>query len=78
MRKPEGLVMTWHWLGGNVGPGESRVEIDLRLIPEGTELPLTHSALLSEETRLSHEHRWSGALGKLLRHRQTIAQERTS
>jgi hypothetical protein len=25
VRKPEGLVMTWRWLGGEVDPGESRV-----------------------------------------------------
>lgn len=75
---PKGLVQTWRWLGGEVDPGESRVEIDLRLIPEGTEPTLTHSALFSEETRLCHEQGRSGALGKLVRHFQTIAKERTS
>jgi uncharacterized protein YndB with AHSA1/START domain len=67
VRKPERLVMTWRWLGGEEDPGESRVEIDLRPIPEGTELTFTHAALFSEETRLSHENGWSGALDKLAR-----------
>ena len=73
--KPERLVMTWRWLGGEEDPGESRVEIDLRAIPEGTELTFTHSALFSEETRLSHEHGWSGALDKLARQFQISNKE---
>jgi len=70
IRNPERLVMTWRWLGGEEDPNESRLEIALRPIPEGTELTLTHSALLSEETRSSHEHGWTGALDKLVRHFQ--------
>jgi hypothetical protein len=70
--------MTWRRLGGEVDPGESRVETDLRLIPEGTEPTLTHSALFSEETRLSHGQGWSGALGKLVRPFQANPKERTS
>jgi uncharacterized protein YndB with AHSA1/START domain len=66
--KPERLVMTWAWLGGQEDPGESRVEIDLRPIPEGTELTFTHSALDNEDTRRSHEEGWNGALSKLERH----------
>jgi hypothetical protein len=54
--------MTWRWLGGEEDPDESRVEIDLRPVPGGTELTFTHSALFSEETRRSHEEGWSGAL----------------
>jgi uncharacterized protein YndB with AHSA1/START domain len=68
VRKPERLVMTWAWIGGQEDPGESRVEIDLRPIPEGTELTFTHSALHNEDTRRSHEEGWNGALGKLERH----------
>lgn len=74
--KPKRLVMSWRWLGGDVDPGESRVEIDLRAIPEGTELTVTHSALFNEESRLSHEQGWHGALDKLARHLQTITTER--
>jgi uncharacterized protein YndB with AHSA1/START domain len=75
VRRPERLVMTWRWLGGEEDPGESRVEIDLRPIGAGTELTFTHSALLSEESRRSHEQGWSGALDKLVRHFQTIGKE---
>ena len=68
VRSPERLVMSWNWLCGEEDPSESRVEIDLRAVPGGTELTLTHSALFSEETRRSHEEGWSGALDKLVRH----------
>jgi uncharacterized protein YndB with AHSA1/START domain len=70
IRRPERLVMSWRWLDGKVDPGESRVEIDLRPIPEGTEVTFTHTALSTEESRLSHEAGWAGALGKLVRHLQ--------
>jgi uncharacterized protein YndB with AHSA1/START domain len=68
VRKPDRLVMSWRWLGGEEDAGESRVEIDLRPIPEGTELTFTHSALASEDSRRSHEEGWMGALNKLVRH----------
>lgn len=64
--KPDRLVMTWHWKDGE-DPGESRVEVTLRPIPQGTELTFTHALLASEETRASHEHGWTGALDKLER-----------
>jgi uncharacterized protein YndB with AHSA1/START domain len=70
VRKPEKLVMTWRWLGGEEDPEESRLEISLRPIPEGTEVTLTHAALSSEESRLSHQDGWSGALDKLVRNFQ--------
>ena len=75
VRRPERLVMSWRWLGDQEDPGESRVEIELRRVPEGTELTFTHAALFSEETRRSHEDGWRGALDKLVRHFQ--AQEQT-
>jgi uncharacterized protein YndB with AHSA1/START domain len=74
--KPRRLVMSWRWLGGDVDPGESRVEIELRPIRGGTELTVTHSALFNEESRLSHEQGWHGALDKLAHHLQGIASER--
>jgi uncharacterized protein YndB with AHSA1/START domain len=66
--KPERLSMSWRWRGGAEDPGESRVEIRLRAVAEGTELTLTHSRLHDEETRRSHEQGWTGALAKLERH----------
>jgi uncharacterized protein YndB with AHSA1/START domain len=65
--KPERLVLSWRWEGGE-DPGESLVEIDLRAIGEGTELTFTHSRLHDEETRRTHEEGWNGALDKLQRH----------
>jgi uncharacterized protein YndB with AHSA1/START domain len=72
LRRPERIVMTWRWLGGADDPNESRVEITLRPVPEGTELTFTHSGLASEETARSHRQGWSGALAKLVRHFQSI------
>jgi len=66
--RPERVAMSWRWTGGQEDPGESRLEIRLRPIPEGTELTLTHARLQDEETRHSHEGGWSGALDKLQAH----------
>ena len=63
--RPERVVMSWHWTGGTEDPGESRVAIALRAIPEGTELTFTHSQLHDEETRRTHEAGWAGSLRKL-------------
>ncbi len=62
---PERVVMSWRWKGGMEDPGESRIEIRLRAVPEGTELTFTHAQLHDEDTRRSHEEGWSGALDKL-------------
>jgi uncharacterized protein YndB with AHSA1/START domain len=63
--RPERVVMSWRWRGGLPDPGESRVEISLKSIPEGTELTFIHSQLPDEEARRSHEEGWTGALNKL-------------
>jgi uncharacterized protein YndB with AHSA1/START domain len=60
--------LSWRWKGGLEDPGESRIEITLRAVPEGTELTLTHSRLHGEETRHSHEEGWTGSLDKLEAH----------
>jgi uncharacterized protein YndB with AHSA1/START domain len=65
--RPERLVMSWRWLGGE-DPGESLVEMELRAIPEGTQLTFTHSRLDDDDTRRTHEAGWNGALDKLQRH----------
>jgi uncharacterized protein YndB with AHSA1/START domain len=72
--RPRRLAMSWRWVDGE-DPGESLLEFDLRAIPEGTELTLTHSRLHSEEARRSHEEGWSGALDKLERHFLTVPDE---
>jgi uncharacterized protein YndB with AHSA1/START domain len=63
--RPERVVMTWRWKGGSEDPNESRVEIVLRPIPEGTEITFTHSLLRDDESRRSHEEGWKGSLDKL-------------
>ena len=62
---PERVVMSWRWQDGLVDPGESRVEMTLRAVPEGTEITLSHTRLSDEESRASHEAGWMGALDKL-------------
>lgn len=62
---PRRLVMTWQWTRDE--DIESRVEIDLRPIAEGTELTFTHKRLPDEETRANHTEGWNGALDKLER-----------
>lgn len=62
---PLRLAMTWRWHGDDAA--ESRVEVTLRPVPEGTELTFTHARLPSRESRDSHEEGWSGALDKLER-----------
>jgi uncharacterized protein YndB with AHSA1/START domain len=66
--RPERVVLSWRWKGGVEDPGESRIEMTLRAIPEGTELTFVHSLLHDEETRRSHEAGWTGALDKLDAH----------
>jgi uncharacterized protein YndB with AHSA1/START domain len=59
------IVMSWRWTGGLEDPGESRVEIVLRAVPEGTEITFTHALLDNEESRRSHEDGWTRAFKKL-------------
>ena len=63
--RPERVVMSWRWKDRAVDPGESRVEITLKAVPEGTELTFVHSQLHDEETRRSHKEGWTGSLDKL-------------
>jgi uncharacterized protein YndB with AHSA1/START domain len=66
--RPARIVMSWRWRDGNPDPGESRVEITLKAVPEGTELTFIHSQLHDEDARRSHEEGWAGALDKLEAH----------
>jgi uncharacterized protein YndB with AHSA1/START domain len=65
---PERVVMSWRWKGGVPDPGESRIEITFKTVPEGTELTFVHSQLHDEESSRSHEEGWAGALDKLEAH----------
>jgi uncharacterized protein YndB with AHSA1/START domain len=66
--RPERVVLSWRWRGGVPDPGESRVEMTLKAVREGTELTFTHSQLPDEEARRSHEDGWTGSLNKLEAH----------
>jgi uncharacterized protein YndB with AHSA1/START domain len=66
--KPRRLAMSWRWTHGGGDPGESHLSFDLRVIPEGTELTLTHAQLQTDATAESHTAGWNGALDKLERH----------
>jgi uncharacterized protein YndB with AHSA1/START domain len=57
------LVLTWHWI--TTPERESLVTVELRPIPLGTELTLTHAQFHDEAARDSHRAGWSGALDKL-------------
>jgi uncharacterized protein YndB with AHSA1/START domain len=65
---PERVVMSWRWKDGVPEPGESRIEITFKTVPEGTELTFVHSQLHDEEASRSHEEGWAGALDKLEAH----------
>lgn len=62
--RPVRVAMSWRWLGRE-SDGESRVEIVLRPIDDGTELIFTHALLSSEQARKEHEEGWNGSLAKL-------------
>ena len=66
--RPDRLAMSWRWLGGSEDPNESLLEFDLRAVPEGTELTLTHSRLFDEQSSRGHRQGWSGSLDKLEHH----------
>ncbi|MGY4399040.1 uncharacterized protein YndB with AHSA1/START domain [Sphingomonas sp. UYAg733] len=66
---PRRLVMSWQWTDDV--DLETRLEMDLREIPEGTELTLTHARLPDTDTVISHEAGWSGSLDKLERYFST-------
>jgi uncharacterized protein YndB with AHSA1/START domain len=63
---PKRVVMSSRWKGGGEDPGELRLEIRLRAVPEGTEITLTHAQLHDEDSRRSREKGWTGSLDKLV------------
>jgi uncharacterized protein YndB with AHSA1/START domain len=64
----ERFAMSWRWAGGVADPGESRIDVTIRPVPDGAEVTFTHSRLDSEETRHTHEDGWTGAIAKLERY----------
>ncbi len=57
------LVFTWHWV--STPERESLVTVEIRPLPEGAELTLTHAQFFDEAARDGHRRGWSGSLDKL-------------
>jgi uncharacterized protein YndB with AHSA1/START domain len=57
------LVFTWRWV--STPECLTLVTVELRPLPEGTELTLTHARFHDEAVRNDHREGWSGALDKL-------------
>ena len=64
IRKPERLVYTWSWEGGEERM-ESLVTVEFREKGDATEVVLTHEKLPSEESKVQHTEGWNGCLVKL-------------
>ncbi len=61
--RPERVVMSWRWRGGQEDPNESRVEIALEAVREGTEITFTYLRLLDVRDGPEPRRRgWTGAL----------------
>lgn len=64
---PRRVVFTWGWEGiDGLLPGESRVEVTLRPVGDGTLLRLRHSGLPSEPARQLHAYGWGEGLDNLV------------
>ena len=61
----ERFAMSWRWVGGEEDFAQSRIDVVLRAVLQGTEVTFTHSQLGSEAARLSHEEGWGGSFAKL-------------
>jgi uncharacterized protein YndB with AHSA1/START domain len=57
------LIFTWQW--ASTPERQSLVNIQLRPIPEGTELTFTHSQFFDEAARDRHTFGWNGSFNKL-------------
>jgi uncharacterized protein YndB with AHSA1/START domain len=57
------LVFTWAWR--NAPERQSRVTVNLRPVPEGTELTLTHDRFADAGTATRHTRGWTESLQRL-------------
>lgn len=57
------LVFTWAWV--SMPERESRVTVEFRPIPDGTEVTLTHDRFADPETATRHRRGWTESLERL-------------
>ena len=62
---PERLVFTWGWVGGEMPPSSTRVEVTLAAENGGTRLRVRHTGFVSEDSRERHETGWRDGLKAL-------------
>ncbi|HYF42328.1 MAG TPA: SRPBCC domain-containing protein [Ramlibacter sp.] len=60
---PRRLVFSWAWQ--STPERVSRVTVELRAVPEGTELQFLHERFFDQAARDGHARGWSGAFAKL-------------
>ena len=68
---PHRLVYTFGWEPDEdppfgMGPGSSRVEVELTPVGDGTHIRFVHSGLPTEESALRHGEGWDHYLGRLV------------
>ena len=64
--KPNRLVFTWKWEGGEMGAmPDTRVAVDFAAIDGGTEVHLIHDGFPNEEAKSAHEMGWHGCMWRL-------------
>jgi uncharacterized protein YndB with AHSA1/START domain len=57
------LRFTWAWV--STPERQSRVTVEFRAIPEGTEITLTHDRFADAETAIRHRRGWTESLERL-------------
>jgi uncharacterized protein YndB with AHSA1/START domain len=58
------LVFDWHWT--STPERVSRVTVELRPVPEGTEVTLTHDRFADQATATRHTRGWTESLERLV------------
>ncbi len=64
---PSRLVLTWRWEHEGSAAPTTRLTLEFRPHPEGTEFVLVHEGLLDETMREQHAAGWTGCLDSLER-----------
>jgi uncharacterized protein YndB with AHSA1/START domain len=61
------LVQTWRWRDFPIDRGESRLVLEFRDVPGGTEVTLIHEKLADDVSVQAHTQGWVGCLDNLQR-----------